>query len=94
MSRQRSWMRPRGAQGSEMRIAYLVELLCPHIKDINITRLGIHPFSLRGRSIKKRKYKTLRESTKEYGVSHETVKRTIKRKAVKQQNKAGYKSSR
>jgi len=55
--------------------------------------LGIHP-SLRGRVIKKRKYKNLREIAKEYGVSYETVRRTIERKAVKQQNKAGYESSR
>ena len=76
-----------------MQIAYLVELLCPHIKDISITRLGIHP-SLRGRVIKKRKYKNLREIAKEYGVSYETVRRTIERKAVKQQNNTGYESSR
>ena len=28
---------------SPEQIAYLVELLCPRIKDIGITRLGIHP---------------------------------------------------
>jgi Fic family protein len=32
-----------------------------------------------GKVIKKRKYKTLREIAQEYGVSHETVRRTIKR---------------
>ena len=70
--------RPRWAASSEVQIAYLVELLCPQIKDIGITRLGIHP-SLRGKVIKKRKYKTVREIAQEYGVSHETVRRTIKK---------------
>ena len=42
--------RPRWAAGPEVQIAYLVELLCLQIKDIGITRLGIHP-SLRGKVI-------------------------------------------
>ena len=68
---------PRWAAASEVQIAYMVELLCPQSKDIGITWLGIHP-SLRGKIIKKRKYKTLREIAQEHGVSYETVRRTIK----------------
>ena len=70
--------RPRGALGSEVQLAYLVEVLCPQIKDIRMTRLGIHP-SLWGKVIKKRKHNTLREIANEYGVSYETVRRIAKR---------------
>ncbi len=70
--------RPRGALGSEVQLAYLVEVLCPQIKDIHITRLGIHP-SLWGKVIKKRKSSTLREIANEYGVSYETVRRITRR---------------
>ena len=36
-------MRPRGAPGSEVQLAYLVEVLCPQIADIAYCRRGIAP---------------------------------------------------
>ena len=70
-------MRPRGAQGSEVQLAYLVEVLCPQIADIAYCRRGIAP-KLWRHLIKEHKAKSLRELAKEYGISHETVRRTLK----------------
>lgn len=67
-----------GALSSEEQLAYLVEVLCPQIREIGITRSGIHP-SLYVKIIMKRKYNTLREIAEEYGVSHETVRRITRR---------------
>ena len=50
------------ALSSEVQLAYLVEVLCPQIKDIGITRLGIHP-SPWEKVVKKRKRNTLRVGT-------------------------------
>ena len=70
-------MRPRGAPGSEVQLAYLVEVLCPQIADIAYCRRGIAP-KLWRHLIKEHKGKSLRELAKEYRVSHETVRRTIR----------------
>jgi DNA-directed RNA polymerase sigma subunit (sigma70/sigma32) len=77
MSRASGW-RPRGAQDSEVQFAYSVEVICPQMKDIHITRFGINP-SLWFEVNNKRKYHTLREIANEYGVSYETVRRIIKK---------------
>jgi len=71
-------MRPRGALGSELQLAYLTEVLCPQIAEIYITRFGIHP-SMHGEVIEKSKCQTVRGIANEYGVSHETVRRTVNR---------------
>ncbi len=66
------------ALGSEVQIAYLVELLCPRIKDITILPQKLLT-SQQAQIIKKHGKKSLRELARKYGVSHETVRRTIKR---------------
>ena len=56
--------------------AYLTEVLCPEIADINCHRRGVHP-RLWEKLVKERNTKTLRELSKDYCASHETVRRTI-----------------
>jgi len=69
-------VRPRGALNSEVQTAYIVELLCPQINNIafsprklsNIQQLEI---------IENKGKKSLRELAREYGISYESVRRTI-----------------
>jgi len=70
-------MRPRGALGSEVQIAYIVELLCPEVKDIFISlrKLSV---SQQAQIIRKHGEKSLRELAREYGVSYEAVRRVLK----------------
>ena len=69
--------RPRGTLGSEVQLAYLVELLCPGIKEITIQTRKL-PDSQQAQITRKHSKKSLRELAKEYGVSYETVRRTIR----------------
>ena len=57
-------------------VAYLTELLCPDIADISCSRWRVHPM-VWGKLVKERNTKTLRELSKDYCASHETVRRTI-----------------
>ncbi len=77
MSRQRYWMRPRGALGSEVQLAYLVELLCPGIKEITIQTRKLSD-SQQAQITSNHSEKSLRELAKQYRVSYETVRRVLK----------------
>ena len=79
LSRYMLQMRPRGALGSEVQnAAYLTEVLCPEIADINCSRWRIPP-RVWGKLVKERNEKTsLRNIAKEYGASHEAVKRVLR----------------
>ena len=70
--------RPRGALGSEVQLAYIVEILCPQVNEICISprKLSI---SQRAQIINRRSGNSLRELAKQYRVSYETVRGTIKR---------------
>ena len=71
-------MRPRGALGSEVQYsAYIVDLLCPQVKNIAVIprKLSV---SKQAQITKERSKKSLRELAREYGVSHETVRRVIR----------------
>ncbi len=70
-------MRLRGASGSEAQLtAYIVELLCPQVNEI-----GVFPRKLsasqQAEVTKNPSKKSLRQLAKEYGVSHEAIRRTI-----------------
>jgi len=65
------------ASGSEVQIAYLVERLCPQIKDIVIASRKLSA-SQQTEIIKKHKCKSLRELARRHHVSHETVRRALK----------------
>ena len=70
-------VRPRGAPGSEVQIAYLVEILCPQMRDITVSARKLT--SLQQAQITKKWTKeSLRKLGREYGVSHETVRRVIR----------------
>ena len=70
-------MRPRGAPAYKVQIAYLVEVLCPRIAEIAYSRCSIPP-RLWKKLTEQRNCKSLRSLAKEYGISHETVRRTLK----------------
>jgi len=76
-SKYRIEVRPRGAPGYEVHIAYLVEKLCPQIKYIAITPRRLST-SQQVQVTRDRKDKSLRELARDYGVSHETVRRVLK----------------
>jgi len=59
--------------GSEVQLAYLVELLCPGIKEITKRTRRLSD-SQQAQIIKNHGKKSLRELAKEYGVSYETVR--------------------
>ena len=65
-----------GALDSEVQLAYLVELLCPHIADIAYFRRSISP-KLWSQLIKQRDDNSLRKLAKRYGISHGAVRRII-----------------
>ena len=66
MSRKSLNKRPRGAVGSEVQtIAYLTEVLCPEIADINCSRWGVPP-RLWEELVKERNRKTLRQLARDY----------------------------
>ena len=71
-------MRPRGALGSEVQTAYLTEIICPQIAYISII---VNKLSSpeQDEIIKKHNINSLRKLAKEYQVSYETIRRTIKR---------------
>ncbi len=70
--------RPRGALGSEVQLAYIVELLYPQVNEICISPRKLS-LSQRAQVANKRSGNSLRELAKQYGVSYETIRRTIKR---------------
>ena len=57
--------------------AYLTEVLCPKIKDINCSPWGVPP-RLWEKLLKERHSKPLRELAKDYDVSHEAVRRVLR----------------
>ena len=70
--------RPRGDSGSEVRYtAYDITALCPQIKPAAVSRSRI-PRSAWPEPSEHNQTKTLRELAKDYGVSHEAVRRALK----------------
>ena len=66
------------ALGSEVQTAaYLTEVLCPEIADINCSRWGVPP-RLWEELVTERNKKSLRQLAKEYETSYEAVRRALK----------------
>jgi len=69
--------RPRGAHGSEVQLtAYIVEILCPQVNEIGVIPRKLSA-SQQAEVTKNPSKKSLRQLAKEYGVSHEAIRRTI-----------------
>ena len=68
--------RPRGALGSKLQSAYIVELLCPEINQIRKSPKKLSSLQKK-EIIQKLGKKSLRELATEYDVSYETVRRMI-----------------
>jgi len=78
VSRKSLNQRPRGALGSEVQMTYLTEVLCPQVSEIGISQRKLST-SQQAQVTIRHGSDSLRELAKEYGVSYETVRRTIKR---------------
>ncbi len=61
-----------------MQVAFLVETLCPQINDITILPKKLSA-AQQAQITKNYDNRSLRELSKEHGVSHETVRRTLKK---------------
>jgi DNA-binding winged helix-turn-helix (wHTH) protein len=71
-------MRPRRDSGPEVQyIAYLVEALCQLSPNLIVSRYRLHP-SLWPEVAQRHTTHSLRQLAREYGVSHEAVRRTLK----------------
>lgn len=67
--------RPRGASESEVQhTQYLTEVLCPLAESFAVSRAKLHP-SMRPRIAERRRSRSLRQLAREYGVSHEAIRR-------------------
>ena len=55
---------------------YLTEVLCPQIRDIAVSRTKL-PQSMRGELVERHRSRSLRQLARDYGVSHEPVRRTL-----------------
>jgi len=71
--------RPRGALGSSVHNAYIVEILYPQINEIRISTRKLSVLQ-QEEIIQKLGKRSLRELAKEYNVSYETVRRIGQRK--------------
>ena len=69
--------RPRGALASRVQDSCSVEILYPNIKDITASTRKLS-VSQQAQITRIRSKKSLRELAREYGVSYETVRRTIR----------------
>lgn len=73
--------RPRGALAPEVQSAYLVELLCPRIKEITIQTRKLSD-SQQAQIRKNLTKKSLRQLAREYGVSREAIRRSINKQSA------------